>query len=105
MGNQAAPRSVPVLVWFQLLRGMLVLVRPVLARVLMVVYVVTVGMFVLVRMNVLVVMAVHVSMFMAMSCPIAMGVLVSMGVRVFVLMAMLVFSFHVITSRPKMPVR
>jgi hypothetical protein len=99
--------SVLVFVRFQFFHGMLVIVQPVVATMLMVVDMVTVSMIVLMRMNVPMGMAVHMRVRMRVSCTVAMRVLVSMGVRVFVLVAMfvLVCPFHIVTSRIEMLVR
>ena len=84
-----------VLMRFQFLRRVLVIVRPVLARVLMVVHMVAVSVFVFMLVCVPVNMAMRMSMGMGMGCPIAVRVNVRMGVRVLVL----VFAFHVPTSQ------
>jgi hypothetical protein len=82
---------------------MLVIVRPMFAGVLMIMYMLIMRMVVFMRMDVPVSMAVHMSMWMRMGYAIGVRMLVSVGVRVFVLMTMLVlvFSFHVVTSRAK----
>jgi hypothetical protein len=96
-----------VFVRFQLFRGVLVIVRPMIARVLMVMHVLIVSMFVFMLMSMPVDMAMHMSMRMGMCNAVTVRVLVSMSVRVFVFMAMLVlvFPFHIITSRAKMLVQ
>jgi hypothetical protein len=96
-----------VFVRFQLFRGVLVIVRPMIARVLMVMQVLIVSMFVLMLMSMPVDMAMHMSMRMGMCYAVTVRVLVSMGVRVFLFMAMLVlvFPFHIITSWAKMLVQ
>ena len=82
---------------FRFFPGVLMIVWPVLAGVLMVVYVVRGRVFLFVRMSMPVNVAVQMRMRMGMCCPIAVRVFVGMGVRV--LVAMLVFLLHAIASR------